>query len=318
MRLFLLTLADVLLDSLKDLALILPVLFLTYLGMEILEHVAGDKTLDVIKRSRAFGPLAGGILGAIPECGIAGGIAGLYAGKVITLGAFVAAVMSTSDEMIPVMISSGRIGTLLGFMAFKLVFGITAGFVIDAVIRLTGKVRWYELMNDFGVSGRRREICSICSEDGCNCGHEHAAGADDGTGEEKCGHKLWLAALIHTLRIGGLIFAVSMIIGLIMEYTGGDFLTAVESIPVVSELCAALFGLVPNCAVSVTLTELYLNGAMGAGPMMAGLLTNGGIGLLVLLRLRRGRKNLRSNILICVLLWALGVAGGLLASVIFG
>ncbi|MCQ2428504.1 MAG: arsenic efflux protein [Clostridia bacterium] len=310
-------LADILLDSLKDLALILPVLYITYFLMELLEHIAGDRTLDFLKRSRVFGPLAGGLLGAIPECGIAGGVAGLYAGKVITLGAFVAAVMSTSDEMIPVMISGGKIGSLIAFVGYKLVFGIIAGFIVDFVLRFTGKVKWYELMNDFGLKGRRREICGICTDDSCGCGHDHITDASEGSAEEHCGHKLWLSALIHTLKIGGLIFAVSLLIGAVFELTDSEKLVGtLAGIPVAGELIASLFGLIPNCAVSVTLSSLYIEGVIGAGPMMAGLLTNGGVALLVLFKIRKGKKYLWANLGICALLWALGACGGLLASLI--
>ena len=309
------TLLDVLLDSLKDLALILPVLYLTYFLMELIEHLAGDRTLNFIKRSRGWGPLAGGLLGAIPECGIAGGIAGLYSGGVITAGAFVAAMLSTSDEMIPVMISEGQVLKLLSFVGYKAAFGIAAGFAVDLVSGFVKRSRWYEVKSDFGTPLRRKDICNICETDSCDCGHEHASDDPDGGG---CGHRLWLAALIHTLKICGIIFAVSLVIGMVMELTDAEaFFDAAGGIPVVGELAASAFGLIPNCSVSVTLTGLYLKGVIGAGPMMAGLLKNGGVGLLVLWRVRRGKRFVLSNLAICGILWILGVAGGLLASLIF-
>lgn len=307
-------LLDVLLDALKDTGLILLILYPTYFLMEAIEHYAGDRTFDFIRRTKYLGPLAGGILGVIPECGIAGGIASLYSARIISLGAFVAAVMSTSDEMLPVLLSSGKLKELLGFMAYKLLYGIAVGFIVDIVYRFVVRKPWWEYKNDFGVSGSHGDICSICEEEGCNCGHDHGTDCD----EDHCGHKLWLAALMHTLKIGGLIFAASVVIGLAVGLIGEERIETLPiNMPFVGELIASLIGLVPNCAVSVLLTNFYVEGVIGAGPMMAGLLTNGGVALLVLLRLRRGRKNVLANIAVCAILWVLGVAGGLLATLIF-
>ena len=307
-------LLDVLLDALKDTALILIILYPTYFLMEAIEHYAGEKTFNFIKKAKNWGPLAGGLLGIIPECGVAGGIAGLYAGRIISAGAFIAAVMATSDEMLPIMLSSGKVGPLLGFLAYKLCFGIAAGFAADIIIRIVKRGPWWEYRNDFGVSGNHGDICSICEEEGCNCGHDHVSDAD----EEHCHHKLWLAALTHTAKIGAIIFAVSFCIGLAVELVGEERIATLPiNMPVIGELISALFGLVPNCAVSVLLTNFYLEGIIGAGPLMAGLLTNGGVGLLVLFRLRRGKKNIGKNVVMCAVLWALGVLGGLLATVVF-
>jgi hypothetical protein len=309
------TIGEVLLDALKDLCLILPVLFVTYYLMELLEHVAGEKTLGFLRKAKGWGPLAGGILGVIPECGVAGGVASLYAGGVITAGAFIAAVLSTSDEMLPVMLAGGRVAELAGFIGFKLVYGVAAGFAADGLSRLFVRRKWTEFAKDFGGAGAG-EICSICKREGCNCGHEHGGGPEDRDGHR--GHRIWLAALIHTLKVGGLIFAFSVLIGLAMEFLGLERLASLGSgIPVVAELTAALFGLIPNCSVSVALTNLYLSGVIGAGPAMAGLLTNGGAGLLVLFRINRGKDRLPGNLAICGALVAFGLAGGLLAGLIF-
>ena len=307
-------LISVLLDALKDTAVVALFLYPTYFLLEVLEHYAGDKTFDFIRRTKHLGPLAGGLLGVIPECGVAGGIAGFYAGGVISVGAFVAAVMSTSDEMLPIMLSSGRVGELLGFVLFKLLYGIVAGFLVDIVFGFIKRGPWWQYRNDFGVPGRHDGICSICEEEGCNCGHDHGAGC----GEDECHHRLWLAALIHTLKVGGLIFAVSALIGLAVECIGDERIAALPiNTPVLGEFISALIGLIPNCAVSVLFTNFYLDGIIGAGPMMAGLLANGGVGLLVLFRLRRGRKNILPNMLLCAMLCLLGAAGGMIASLIF-
>ena len=127
---------DTLIDSIK----LLPFLFITYLIMEYIEHKTKDKTKEAIKKSGKFGPLIGGVLGIVPQCGFSVSATNLYAARVITLGTLIAVYLSTSDEMLPIFISEAvPVTTILKILGVKLLIGVVAGFIIDFVIRLVNK-----------------------------------------------------------------------------------------------------------------------------------------------------------------------------------
>ena len=127
---------DVILDTLLDVVKLLPFLFLTYIVMEYLEHKTGDKTAALVKKAGKFGPVIGGILGIVPQCGFSAAASNLYAGRVITLGTLMAIYLSTSDEMLPILISEqAPIGTILKILLGKAAIGIAAGLVIDLLLR---------------------------------------------------------------------------------------------------------------------------------------------------------------------------------------
>lgn len=313
---------DCLTDTLIDTLKLLPILFLTYLLMEYLEHKAGDKTIAAIRSARKCGPLAGGLLGAIPQCGIAGGAASLYTTRVITAGTFIAVMLATSDEMLPLMIASGNVADLLKFLTFKVVYGIAAGFAVDGLISLISKRRKEKLNgaedahhihhhgcehdhehdNAEGHDDCKEDgICSVCVRDGCHCEHG-----------------VFRSALHHTVQVILMIFAVSLVISCAVSFIGKERIGALPvNTTVVGEIIAGLIGLVPNCSVSVMLTGFYTDNIIGAGPLMAGLLVNGGVGLLVLFRTNRGKKYIKQNLCIVGALLVIGIAGGLLAELIF-
>ena len=265
------------LDALK----LLPFLFLTYLIMEMLEHTTGDKVTKMISRSGKVGPLFGGLLGAVPQCGFSASGAGLYSGRVITLGTLFAIFLSTSDEMIPVMLSNrADITTVLTILATKIVIGIAVGFVIDLAF----------------VKKEEVKIVDICENEGCHC--------ENG---------VLRSALHHTLSVFAFVLAVGFILETVIGFVGEDVIAAVMSdMPVVSNVLAATVGLIPNCAASVVITELYLEGVISAGSMMSGLLTGAGIGTLVLFRTN---KSLKENLVILLSLWLIGIAVGLVLDV---
>lgn len=299
----------VLLHSLGELALMLPILFLTYLGMEALEHHAREKTLSRISGAKRVGPLLGGALGIIPQCGVAGGAANLYAGRVITAGTFLAVLLSTSDEMIPVLISNGRVDLIAKTLGFKLIFAVLAGFIFDGALHLYRKrkprdhhAKSYGECCDGHSHGEEYgiEIHEMCHREGCEC---HGG--------------VLRPALRHTLRAALLILAVSFSVSLAVHFIGEERLVDIlPDLPVLGEAVAALVGFIPSCSVSVVLTEFYLGGIIGAGEMMAGLLVNGGVGLLVLFKMNRGEGAMKKNIALCAVLYLFGLLGGLLAGFI--
>ena len=280
--LFMAVLNDVVLDALIDTLKIIPFLFLTYLLMEFIEHKASGRTVALLEKSGKAGPAIGGLLGALPQCAFSAVAANLYTGRVISLGTLIAVFLSTSDEMLPIMITSGAswksIAIILGY---KLVVGITVGFLIDLVLHLLKRDK------------ERIDIDEICDNDNCHCERG-----------------LFFSALHHTLTISAFILAVTLVINGLIFFIGEEALGSImSSIPVLSHLIAAIIGLIPGCATSVALTTLGLEGIITGGTMMAGLFSGAGVGVLILVRLNR---RLKDNLIIMSLLVGVGFAFGLL------
>ncbi len=300
-------LVDVLVDSVVDTLKLVPFLFVTYLAMEALEHTAGDRAQRAVEASGKAGPLVGALLGALPQCGFSAMAATLYSGGVITVGALVAVILSTSDEMIPVFVAHQEpLGRLLAIMAVKVVVGIAVGFVVDVALHGLHRVGRLE-----------PHIHDLCERANCGCEDEkedHGHGDHDHAGHAH-GGRWWhivRSALVHTVQVTFFIFVVSLAFGLIIELVGQDALGAIlANHPVRATFLAALIGLIPNCGASVAITELYLEGILAAGPMIAGLLSSGGVGLLVLWRTN---DNMKQNATVTVFVYVVGVLVGLLVS----
>lgn len=275
-------LLDVILDTLIDGVKLLPFLFLTYLAMEYIEHKVSGKTKAAIKKSGKAGPLIGGVLGAFPQCGFSTAASNLYAGKVITVGTLIAIYLSTSDEMLPVMLSEKISVTLIiKIILTKVVIAVIAGLVIDFVIR---KIRKPEITLD--------KIGHMCDHDHCHC--------------EK---SIFKSALKHTVVIFGFILGISFILNVIIMFIGEDTLAGlILNRPVIGPLISGIVGLIPNCAASVVITQLYINGVMSFGSMMAGLLPGAGVGILVLFK---ENDNLKENLKILGTIYAIGVICGI-------
>ena len=278
-------LSETVLDCLK----MLPILFLAYLLMEFIEKKAGEKLNRVVAKVGSLGPLIGGLLGAVPQCGFSGAIAGFYAAGIVTLGTLMSVFLSTSDEMLPILLSSHiAIPEILKILAFKVVGGIVAGFLIDIVLRLLRKQR----------STNSEHIHEFCEQEHCDC-------------EES----IFISALKHTGKVMLLIFIVSLLLNVVFEFWGADFMrNMIASVPVFGEALLALIGLIPNCSASVLITNLYVENVITAGPMIAGLMANAGVGLLVLFRLN---KKVKENLLITALLYVCAVALGFVTGLIW-
>ncbi len=265
-----------LLDSVK----LVPFLFLTYLAMEYLEHRAGDKAQRLVQKSGRLGPVIGGLLGAVPQCGFSAAASNLYAGRVITLGTLLAIYLSTSDEMLPILISEqAPVGVIFAILLMKAGIGMVAGCVIDLLLP--------------PKQGVHPHIHELCEHEHCNC--------------EK---GIFRSALKHTLHIFFFIIVIGFAVEFLLHFLGED---ALEKLlwdrPILGPVLAGLVGLIPNCAASVAITQLYLAGVLSMGAMMAGLLVGAGVGLMVLLRVN---TDLRENLKIIGLLYGIGVAAGIL------
>lgn len=264
--------------TLEDTIKILPFLLIAYLIMEYIEHKTTNKTKEAIKKSGRFGPFIGSLLGAFPQCGFSVTATNLYAGRVITLGTLFAVYLSTSDEMLPILLSEGVAGPLiLKILGIKILIGIIAGVIIDLILN-----KFYKNKKE------ENKIESICEHDHCHC--------EDG---------IWKSAIKHTINVFIFIFIISLLLNIAIEYIGEDKLAGlISNKPIISALVAALIGLIPNCASSVILTQLYLSNVLGLAVMIGGLLVNAGVGLIVLFKVNHNQKE---NIGIVTGLYLIGV-----------
>lgn len=283
---------DVIKDTLFDAVKLLPFLFLAYLLMEYLEHKTGDKTKKIVQSSGKLGPLLGGILGIFPQCGFSAAAANLYAGRIITMGTLIAVFLSTSDEMLPILISEAApIGLILKILAIKLVIGVIAGFLIDTIHSITVKKSKQQ------AKQTEEAIGHICEHDHCDCEHG-----------------IFKSALKHTINILVFIIIITFIINTLIYFIGEDNISnAIASVPFMGILVSSLFGLIPNCAGSVIITELYLANLISFGSMIAGLLVGSGIGILVLFK---SNKHVKENIKITTILYLIGVICGIVLDLI--
>lgn len=273
--------------SVADTLYLIPFLFVTYLVMEWLEHKTGGKAQAAVQRAGAAGPIVGAVVGVVPQCGFSAVAATLWAGRVITLGTLFAVFLSTSDEMLPIFIAEQVPPiVILKILGAKIVVGMVMGFVVDAGMRLARRI------------DAPLHIHDLCERDHCHC--------HDGEGG------ILMSALKHTLQVTVFIFVITIVLNGVLEVVGedalGEFLGAN---PALSVFGSALVGLVPNCAASVVIAQLYVSGVLGSGAMLAGLLVSAGVGLLVLVRTNRHWKQ---NVAIIVGLYAMGVFWGLIAN----
>ena len=279
---------EVISDTFLDVIKLLPFLFLTYLAMEYLEHRAGEKTEALMRKAGHLGPVIGGALGVVPQCGFSAAASNLYAGRVITLGTLLAVYLSTSDEMLPVLISEhAPVGSIAGILLAKAGIGITAGLLIDLLLKKKGG-------HDHAHGSHIHEICE----------HEHC----------RCEKGIFRSALSHTVRIAIFILLITFLLNLLLFFAGEEALAnVILNRPVAGTLLAGLVGLMPNCAGAVVITQLYLEGIIGIGSAMAGLLTGSGVGLLVLFRVNHHKKE---NIRILGLLYGIGVLAGIVIELV--
>jgi len=278
---------EVIIHSALEVLKVIPFLFITYLLMEFIEHKAGDRTTRMMKRAGKLGPAIGGAAGALPQCGFSAMASNLYAVRVISLGTLLSVYLSTSDEMLPLLIgnSAMSIGKIALLLLYKVAVAVMLGFAVDLLLRLLGK------------GGGEVNIDEMCDSDGCHC--------EDG---------ILRSSIHHTLSISLFVLIGSLLINSAVFFIGSErLLSLTYDKPVISHLVSALFGLIPSCAASVALTGFYTKGFITAGAMLSGLFSGAGIGLLVLFRVN---KRLRDNLIIMALLVAFGFTFGLLFDLI--
>ena len=373
---------DCLLDAALDTLRLVPFLLVTYFALVALEYKAGAKTREVVARAGASGPAIGAMLGAVPQCGFSAAAAMLYAGRVITLGTLFAVFLSTSDEMLPLMIAQqADPGLMVQLVLLKVALGMVTGFLVDLAIRVLG-IKVQGMGAEF-VGSNEPEIFQLDSgsiiaiypdgsatldgdpfdleallaqaneeeglslekiEEGAkgqlegetNVGKAAAesmgtSNSDDSDSSGRpvsspapvfmgscgpgcaCGADMgWSGVVRETLvrsaEVTFFVLLVTLVLNLILGFAGEDALSsAISAVPGLSIFVSALVGLIPNCAASVAITQLYLAGVLSMGATMAGLLVSAGIGLLVLFSTNRSTKQ---NLAILAVLYVIGVAWG--------
>lgn len=336
------SITDVLIESLSDAVvdtlMLVPFLFVTYVLLEWLEHRAGEKSQHAIERAGAAGPVVGALLGAVPQCGFSAAASTLYAGRVITLGTLLAVFLSTSDEMLPIFIAEAvPLPQILGILGTKVAIGIVAGFIVDGALHLLRRDREPQRIHELcehdhchcekleeeeraqqqraltaaaataGVQAESRRGLDGATDgadgaDAANRDHAHAHGGKAGA------DAILRSAVSHTVQVTVFVFLIVLVLNLVLAAVGEDALANfLNASPVLAVLASALVGLIPNCAASVAIAQLYVDGLLAPGAMLSGLLSAAGIGLLVLFRTNRSVK--RNLQILCVLWFVAAICG---------
>ena len=277
---------DCLMDGLIDTLKLLPYLFITFIILELLEHKLSKKNEKVLSKNRKYGVPLGGLLGALPQCGFSVVGSNLFSSRVITTGTLVAIFLSTSDEMLPIMISEhADILVLLKIIALKVIIGIAVGILVDLFLK-----RKEEDVNS--------NITDMCHDENCHCD-------EDG---------IIISSIKHTIKIGLFILIANLLINLLIYKVGEDHLSdLLLEKNILTYFLASLIGLIPNCASSVIITELYLSDLISLGTLLSGLLTGCGLGLLILFK---QNKNLKENLTILSIIYIVGVVIGILVDLV--
>ena len=281
---------DAILDAIIDSLKLLPFLFITYLLMELLENKASEKSLRVIKKSGKFGPILGSLLGIVPQCGFSAAAASLYAGKIISIGSLIAIFLSTSDEMLPILISSAApINLIIKILLIKLIIGMVLGVIIDII---------FKKKNNINIEDDKTHIHDICEDEHCHCN-------EDG---------ILRSSIKHTLHIFIYVFIIVLAITILINIIGEDSIANIMTkTNILGPFVSSLIGIIPNCASSVIITQLYLKDMITFGSLIAGLLMNSGIGMLILFRLN---KNKKENFLILLILFVISIISGIIIDLI--
>ncbi len=273
---------DVILDAIIDSIKLLPFLFVAFLIIEFTEHKLKDKNKIALLKSGKKGPIIGSLLGVIPQCGFSVLATNLYVTRIISLGTLIAVYLSTSDEMLPILIAhQASAGIIFEIILIKFIIGIICGIIIDLIFKKKDDNITYH----------------ICDDEHCHCSHS-----------------LIKSSLIHTLKAITYIFIITLILNIILYFIGEDTLKNILAKGTfLTPFISGIIGLIPNCAASIILTELYLNNVLSLGAAIAGLLSSSGVALLVLFK---SNKNLKENIHIVLTVYGIGVFTGIIIDLI--
>lgn len=273
---------DIIIDTLIDTLKLVPFLFIAFLLIELFEHKFSKRSIKVVESSGKYGPILGSILGIIPQCGFSVMATNLYVTRLITLGTLISIYLSTSDEMLPILISEkAEFSLIIKILFIKLFIGMLVGFIIDKIFKVKKEKKNYD----------------ICEEEHCHCKES-----------------IIISSLKHTLNIVVFILLINFILNICFNYLGQDYLSKIllkDSF--FGPFISGLIGLIPNCGASVMLTELYINNAINFGSLISGLLTGSGIAIMILFKTN---KHFLENIKVIGILYIVGVLSGIIIELI--
>ncbi len=276
---------DAIIDGLLDTLKLMPYLLITFIVLELIEHKLSKKNQELLSKKGNKGKVVlGGLLGALPQCGFSAVGANLFSSRVITMGTLIAVFLSTSDEMLPIMISEHtKVKELLTIIVFKVIIGIVVGLIVDLIYKR---------------KETNEEIKDICESDHCDCNHRGIV----------------VGALIHTLKTALFILIANLLINIVIYFVGEKSLkNLLLHKNIFTYFLASLIGLIPNCAASVVITEVYLSGLITIGTLISGLLTGSGLGILLLFKTN---KNMKENLSILGIIYFVGVIVGLIVDLL--
>lgn len=271
---------EIIIETLVDSLKLVPFLLITFILIELIEHKINNK--KIITSAGKFGPLFGSLLGIFPQCGFGASITNLYATRIVTLGTLISVYLSTSDEMLPIMLSNNvEVSIIIKILIIKVFIGMFSGFIIDLMLRKKEKM----------------EIKELCEHDHCHCEHS-----------------IFLSSLKHTVNITLFIIIISFLLNIGFEYLGEEVLEKLFlKNNIFSSFISSLIGLIPNCGASIAITELYLNNMITFGSYVAGLLTGSGVAIIILFKTN---KNLKENFMILFTIYGIGVISGIIIDII--
>ena len=276
---------DIILDTLLDSVKLLPFLFVAFLIMEYIEHKFSNKGKEKISKAGKYGPILGSILGAFPQCGFSVMVTNLYATRIISVGTLISIYLSTSDEMLPILISEkASISVIVKFLVIKILIGMLSGILIDFVLRKK-------------ENKKMNKIKDFCDEHKCNCSHG-----------------IIKSAIKHTINIMLFLLIITFILNLGFHYLGYDKISKLFlKGNLFSSFVSSFIGLIPNCASSVILTKLYLENVISFSSCLSGLLTSSGVALLLLFIVNESKKE---NFKILLTVYLIGALSGSIIEII--
>lgn len=297
--------SEILLDALADTVKMIPFLFIIYVGIELLEVKLGDNLVRKVRKAGKIAPAAGALFGLVPQCGFSVMATALYSKRVVTIGTLLAVYLSTSDEALPIILSQpDKLGFLAPLLLSKLIIALVSGYIIDFII--TRKVNNEAEAELCASSETTADDVGPIDEKGC-CGHSCPTAKIDYK-------ELILHPLKHTLRVFIYLFAASLLINFVIFQVGEENLgTAFMSHSLLQPIITAIFGLIPNCASSIAITEVFLRGGLSFGSAVAGLCSGAGLGLLVLFK---ENKNFKDSLKVVALLVAISASAGILIQLV--
>lgn len=274
----------------------LPLLFIVYLLIEILEHKAMDKIKKALS-SPHLGLFGAAALGLFPQCGFSVAAANLYSERLISAGAVAAIIIATSDEALPMLVSEPK--WLFSTVLIKFFFAVLVGVIVNVIFKLT-RLDAHNPKSDIHAHSHSEHIHEAGE-------HHHCSHCDSNSG-------IFKTAIIRAVSIFLFLFVTGFALNLIIELIGEDSLKSIlMNGSIFQPFIAALIGLIPNCAASVITTTLFLDGAIGFGSLMASLCVGSGVGALMLFRVN---KSMKQNLTIMGILYFASALLGVILTLI--